>query len=264
MFRSPTWPALTGCGRPIPSMSASNWRSRRPRRRLLPSWRRRTGRRRQPGSRRRHSLRRSRNCRRCPRGGRAGQHRRQSPRRHRRPVPPRPPQLVAARERQIALPAIPAPQARSASGFQWPLAGEVVSRFGPKSDGRHNDGVNIAAAAGTPVVAADNGVVAYAGNELRGYGNLVLIRHDGDWVTAYGHAEQLLVSRGDRGSRRPAHCHGRPQRQRPDPAAPFRAPPRLRRRRPAGSPAAAAEAGWIALGPPGRYRQVSDTSLRAR
>ena len=114
------------------------------------------------------------------------------------PVPPRPPQLVAARERQIALPAIPAPQARSASGFQWPLAGEVVSRFGPKSDGRHNDGVNIAAAAGTPVVAADNGVVAYAGNELRGYGNLVLIRHDGDWVTAYGHAEQLLVSRGDR------------------------------------------------------------------
>ena len=114
------------------------------------------------------------------------------------PIPPRPPQLVAARERQIALPAIPAPQARSASGFQWPLAGEVVSRFGPKSDGRHNDGVNIAAAAGTPVLAADNGVVAYAGNELRGYGNLVLIRHDGDWVSAYGHAERLLVSRGDR------------------------------------------------------------------
>ncbi len=114
------------------------------------------------------------------------------------PIPPRPPQLVAARDRQIALPAIPAPQARSTSGFQWPVAGEVVSRFGPKSDGRHNDGVNIAAAAGTPVLAADNGVVAYAGNELRGYGNLVLIRHDGDWVTAYGHAGRLLVSRGDR------------------------------------------------------------------
>ena len=114
------------------------------------------------------------------------------------PIPPRPPQLVAARQRQIALPAIPAPQARSASGFQWPLDGRVVSRFGPKSDGRHNDGVNIAADAGTDVVAADNGVVAYAGNELRGYGNLVLIRHDGDWVTAYGHAGQLLVSRGDR------------------------------------------------------------------
>ncbi len=114
------------------------------------------------------------------------------------PIPPRPPELDAARERQIALPAIPAPRARSASGFQWPLAGQVVSRFGPKSDGRHNDGVNIAAAAGTPVFAADNGVVAYAGNELRGYGNLLLIRHDGDWVTAYGHAQQLLVSRGDR------------------------------------------------------------------
>ncbi len=114
------------------------------------------------------------------------------------PVPPRPPQLVAARDRQIAQPAIPAPQARSDSGFQWPLTGAVVSRFGPKSDGRHNDGVNIAADAGTAIVAADNGVVAYAGNELRGYGNLVLIRHDGDWVTAYGHAGRLLVSRGDR------------------------------------------------------------------
>ncbi len=114
------------------------------------------------------------------------------------PVPPRPPQLVAARAREAALPAVPAPQARSASGFQWPLAGELLSGFGAKGNGRHNDGVNIAAAAGTPVVAADNGVVAYAGNELRGYGNLVLIRHDDDWVTAYSHAERLLVRRGDR------------------------------------------------------------------
>ena len=96
------------------------------------------------------------------------------------------------------LPAIPAPQARSESGFQWPLAGELLSGFGPKPDGLHNDGVTIAAAVGTPVVAADNGVVAYAGNELRGYGNLVLIRQDGDWVTAYGHSERLLVRRGDR------------------------------------------------------------------
>lgn len=114
------------------------------------------------------------------------------------PIPPRPLQLAAAEARQIALPAIPTPQARSAAGFQWPVAGALVSRFGPKDDGRHNDGVNIAAAAGTPVVAADNGVVAYAGNELRGYGNLLLIRHDDDWVTAYGHTDRLLVRRGDR------------------------------------------------------------------
>lgn len=114
------------------------------------------------------------------------------------PIPPRPPQLEAARAREAVLVAIPAPQARSASGFQWPLSGAVLSGFGAKADGRHNDGVNIAAEAGSPVVAADNGVVAYAGNELRGYGNLILIRHDDDWVTAYGHAEQILVRRGDR------------------------------------------------------------------
>jgi len=58
--------------------------------------------------------------------------------------------------------------------------------------------VNIAAPRGTPIRAAENGVVVYAGNELRGFGNLLLIRHDGGWMTAYGHAEELLVKRGDR------------------------------------------------------------------
>ena len=61
----------------------------------------------------------------------------------------------------------------------------------------HNDGINILAPRGTSVRAASNGVVAYAGNELRGFGNLLLIKHSGGWVTAYAHNEKLLVRRGD-------------------------------------------------------------------
>ncbi|MCH7931873.1 MAG: M23 family metallopeptidase, partial [Proteobacteria bacterium] len=72
-----------------------------------------------------------------------------------------------------------------------------VSRFGPKAGGLHNDGINIVAPRGSDVRAAENGVVAYTGNELRGYGNLVLIRHTDGWMSAYAHNETLLVSRGE-------------------------------------------------------------------
>ena len=61
----------------------------------------------------------------------------------------------------------------------------------------HNDGINIAAPRGSPVRAAGSGTVAYAGNELRGFGNLLLIRHAGGWMSAYAHNETLLVSRGE-------------------------------------------------------------------
>jgi len=77
------------------------------------------------------------------------------------------------------------------------VKGQIISGFGPKKGGLNNDGVNIGAPAGTNVVAADNGVVAYAGNELRGFGNLLLIRHADGWVTAYAHNDKLLVKRGD-------------------------------------------------------------------
>jgi murein DD-endopeptidase MepM/ murein hydrolase activator NlpD len=80
--------------------------------------------------------------------------------------------------------------------FAWPLQGTILSRFGAKPDGRYNDGINIKAAAGTPVRAAADGTVAYAGNELRGFGELILLKHGGNLVTAYAHAEALLVSRG--------------------------------------------------------------------
>ncbi|NBC34141.1 MAG: peptidoglycan DD-metalloendopeptidase family protein [Alphaproteobacteria bacterium] len=81
--------------------------------------------------------------------------------------------------------------------FQWPVQGRLIGRFGPTGAGGHNDGIDIAAEAGTPIIAAADGEVAYAGNELRGYGNLLLIRHDGGWVTAYAHTDRMLVERGD-------------------------------------------------------------------
>src|SRR5215469_5951435 len=92
--------------------------------------------------------------------------------------------------------ALPMPPARGGR-FLWPVQGKVIGNFGTTASGMHNDGINIAAAKGTPVHAADSGVVAYAGNELRGYGNLVLIKHAGGWMTAYAHNGTLLVKRGD-------------------------------------------------------------------
>jgi murein DD-endopeptidase MepM/ murein hydrolase activator NlpD len=71
----------------------------------------------------------------------------------------------------------------------------VISQFGANKDGTHNDGVNFMVPAGTVVKAAENGVVAYAGNELSGFGNLILIRHADGYVTAYAHNEKLLVKR---------------------------------------------------------------------
>ncbi|MBM3518619.1 MAG: LysM peptidoglycan-binding domain-containing M23 family metallopeptidase [Alphaproteobacteria bacterium] len=82
--------------------------------------------------------------------------------------------------------------------FQWPVQGEVLSTFGPKGRGLHNDGINIAVPVGTEVRAAESGVVAYVGNELRGFGHLVLIRHTDGWVTAYAHNAEILVERGVR------------------------------------------------------------------
>jgi len=89
------------------------------------------------------------------------------------------------------------PPPRNAHAFLWPVKGKLLSAFGPKPGGLYNDGINIAAPKNTEVRAAANGIVAYAGNELRGYGNLLLIRHRGGWITAYAHNDRLLVGRGD-------------------------------------------------------------------
>lgn len=81
--------------------------------------------------------------------------------------------------------------------FMRPVDGTVISRYGPKDGGLHNDGINIRAARGTPVRAADNGVVAYVGSEMQGYGTLILIRHADRWMTAYAHMDKPLVKKGD-------------------------------------------------------------------
>ena len=81
--------------------------------------------------------------------------------------------------------------------FRWPVRGRIIAGFGPKPNGQQNDGINLSVPEGTPIKAAEDGVVAYSGNELKGYGNLVLIRHPNGFVTAYAHASELLVKRGD-------------------------------------------------------------------
>jgi murein DD-endopeptidase MepM/ murein hydrolase activator NlpD len=81
--------------------------------------------------------------------------------------------------------------------FRWPVRGKVITAYGAKANGKANDGINLAVPEGTPVKAAEDGVVAYSGNELKGYGNLVLVRHANGYVTAYAHASELLVKRGD-------------------------------------------------------------------
>ena len=108
------------------------------------------------------------------------------------PKPPaavRPPVVTAA---LAPLPALPT----GTPVFAWPIEGRILSGFGPKPGGRYNDGVNLKASAGTAVRAAADGVVAYAGDAVAGFGNLILIKHADGWVSAYGHNEALLVARG--------------------------------------------------------------------
>ncbi|QJE72716.1 LysM peptidoglycan-binding domain-containing protein [Aerophototrophica crusticola] len=107
------------------------------------------------------------------------------------PVPP-----SEAASQVAALPSTPPP--RAGGRFAWPVRGPILSDYGPKPDGLRNDGINIGAPKGTPVKAADNGIVAYAGNQLRAFGNLVLVRHDGGLVTVYGHLDSMSVEQGQR------------------------------------------------------------------
>ncbi len=84
----------------------------------------------------------------------------------------------------------------SGKKFLWPVNGQVLSKFGPGPDKSHNDGINILAPRGTLVRAADAGTVTYVGNEIKGYGNLVLITHNDGYVTAYAHSDSVTVARG--------------------------------------------------------------------
>ena len=114
---------------------------------------------------------------------------------------PAPDKAAGTKVASAETPAIASDQPKvgaTATRFRWPVKGKVVAGFGPRSDGTHNDGINISVPLGTDVAASESGVVAYAGNELKGYGNLILVRHENNWVSAYAHNQQLLVKRGDK------------------------------------------------------------------
>ncbi|MGI8524918.1 MAG: peptidoglycan DD-metalloendopeptidase family protein [Pseudolabrys sp.] len=124
------------------------------------------------------------------------------------PRAPAPQQIATAPATQNARIVTPEPakeaapvKAAEATGalpsFRWPVKGRVITAFGAKSNGTQNDGINVAVPEGTPVKAAEDGVVAYAGSELKGYGNLVLVRHSNGFVSAYANASELMVKRGD-------------------------------------------------------------------
>lgn len=93
--------------------------------------------------------------------------------------------------------AIAPPPKITGKGFMWPIQGRVISNYGPKEAGYHNDGMNIAAPVGSSVYASESGVVVHADNKLSGYGNLILIKHENGWVTAYAHNQSLMVKKGD-------------------------------------------------------------------
>ncbi len=132
------------------------------------------------------------------------------------PEPQKPKDQYATRTRPVA-PAVESPSKSSGSAvtennvattssdtanatkgmFRWPVRGRVIQQFGTQVNGQHNDGINLEVPEGTSVKAAEAGKVIYAGNELKGYGNLVLIRHRNGWVTAYAHASKLMVARGE-------------------------------------------------------------------
>jgi murein DD-endopeptidase MepM/ murein hydrolase activator NlpD len=114
------------------------------------------------------------------------------------PPPPPPPPVAAAPEpapAQVEAPGAPPP--RAARTFLWPVRGRVIGTFGPTGRGQHNDGLNIAVPRGTPIRAAENGVVAFVGDEIRGFGNLILIRHADGFMTAYAHLDGAVVQRGE-------------------------------------------------------------------
>lgn len=104
---------------------------------------------------------------------------------------------VEEKPAEPAAAAKPAETTSALPSFRWPVRGKVIAGYGAKTNGKANDGINLAVPEGTPVKAAEDGVVAYSGSELKGYGNLILVRHSNGYVTAYAHASELLVKRGD-------------------------------------------------------------------
>jgi len=87
-------------------------------------------------------------------------------------------------------------QGNGKNQFRWPIRGRVISEFGKQANGTKNDGINLSVPTGAAIVAAESGTVVYSGNQLKGFGNLVLIRHKNGWSTAYAHVSKMLVKKG--------------------------------------------------------------------
>ena len=110
-------------------------------------------------------------------------------------TPNTPPAIPASTT--TAVDSIIEPPSADGTSFRWPVRGRIISSFGASPSGQRNDGINLAVPEGTSVKAAEAGTVIYAGNELEGYGKLVLIRHADDWVSAYAHNSEIKVKKGD-------------------------------------------------------------------
>ncbi|WP_162916466.1 peptidoglycan DD-metalloendopeptidase family protein [Cohaesibacter haloalkalitolerans] len=82
------------------------------------------------------------------------------------------------------------------SKFRWPVRGRIISGFGANNGGARNEGINLSVPMGSSIRVAESGTVIYAGDELKMYGNFILVRHPNGWVTAYAHNEKILVSKG--------------------------------------------------------------------
>ncbi|HWB47995.1 MAG TPA: peptidoglycan DD-metalloendopeptidase family protein [Stellaceae bacterium] len=108
-----------------------------------------------------------------------------------------PPPPEAAHPPPPSAPETAAAQPTASGRFPWPVRGRVLANYGNTPGGGHNDGINIAAPRGTPVRAIDSGTVVYAGNEVKGYGNIVLIKHSNGWISAYAHLDDVTAKPGD-------------------------------------------------------------------
>jgi murein DD-endopeptidase MepM/ murein hydrolase activator NlpD len=105
-------------------------------------------------------------------------------------------ELESATQQMPVLESKPLTPPAGSEGLIWPVEGEIISGFGKKQNGLSNDGINIKARMGEPIWAASSGEVVYAGNELKGYGNMVILKHGDGMMTSYAHASDVLVNKG--------------------------------------------------------------------
>ena len=90
---------------------------------------------------------------------------------------------------------------KQTSNFIWPVKGKLLSKYGKSKEGFYNDGINIDSKKGTKVISSQAGKVIYCGNEIPGYGNLILIKHSKNWITAYAHLNEVFTEKGKKVSK---------------------------------------------------------------